>query len=252
VTGGGRGTRAIAAHFRYISKNGKLEIEDEQELALRGRSSVRELVEEWRYGGALIPEEGRRREAFNIILSMPAGTSASALKQAARQFARTEFSDHKYVMVLHEHQANPHMHLSVRAESTSGRRLNPRKEDLRRWRELFAYELRSLGIDAEASTRATRGVTQRYPSLWEIKALGAGRLRRAARSAEGPGIRSGYDAGVAWGQIAAALAASPVPEDLALARSVALFLKERFVPPPDLGRRADASDRSQVSSTLSR
>jgi hypothetical protein len=30
VTGGGRGMKAIAAHLRYISKNGRLEIEDER------------------------------------------------------------------------------------------------------------------------------------------------------------------------------------------------------------------------------
>ena len=30
VTGGGRGMKAIAAHFRYISKNGRLEIEDQR------------------------------------------------------------------------------------------------------------------------------------------------------------------------------------------------------------------------------
>ena len=30
VTGGGRGMKAIAAHFRYISKNGRLEIEDDR------------------------------------------------------------------------------------------------------------------------------------------------------------------------------------------------------------------------------
>ena len=39
-------------------------------------------------------------------------------------------------MVLHDHQANPHVHLSVRAESKNGRRLNPRKTDLQRWREI--------------------------------------------------------------------------------------------------------------------
>lgn len=30
VTGGGRGMNAIAAHWRYISKSGRLEIEDER------------------------------------------------------------------------------------------------------------------------------------------------------------------------------------------------------------------------------
>ena len=37
VTGGGRGMKAIAAHFRYISKNGRLEIEDERGQVSRGR-----------------------------------------------------------------------------------------------------------------------------------------------------------------------------------------------------------------------
>jgi len=36
VTGGGRGMKAISAHFRYISKNGRLDIEDEQGHISRG------------------------------------------------------------------------------------------------------------------------------------------------------------------------------------------------------------------------
>ena len=41
VTGGGRGMKAIAAHFRYISKNGRLEIEDQRGETMRGKDSVR-------------------------------------------------------------------------------------------------------------------------------------------------------------------------------------------------------------------
>jgi hypothetical protein len=47
--------------------------------------------------------------------------------KAAREFATMEFADHRYVMALHDHQANPHVHLSVRAESKHGQRLNPVK-----------------------------------------------------------------------------------------------------------------------------
>ncbi|HEY1129016.1 MAG TPA: conjugal transfer protein TraS, partial [Roseateles sp.] len=36
VTGGGRGVAAIAAHFRYISKNGRLDIEDDREVVRNG------------------------------------------------------------------------------------------------------------------------------------------------------------------------------------------------------------------------
>ena len=44
-------------------------------------------------------------------------------------------ADHRYVMVLHDHQANPHVHLSLRAESRHGQRLNPREADLQRCRQ---------------------------------------------------------------------------------------------------------------------
>ena len=37
VTGGGRGMKAIAAHFRYISKNGRLPIEDDRGIVEQGR-----------------------------------------------------------------------------------------------------------------------------------------------------------------------------------------------------------------------
>jgi hypothetical protein len=66
------------------------------------------------------------------MLSMPAGTDPLIVQKAAREFAKIEFADHRYVMVLHTHQANPHVHLSVKAESKHGQRLNPRKADLHR------------------------------------------------------------------------------------------------------------------------
>src|SRR5262245_13154490 len=56
VTGGGRGMKAIAAHFGYISKAGRLDIEDDQGEVSRGARGTRELVEEWRVGGAMIED----------------------------------------------------------------------------------------------------------------------------------------------------------------------------------------------------
>jgi hypothetical protein len=178
VTGGGRGMAAIAAHLRYISKNGRLEIEDERGQTVRGKGAVCELVNEWRLSGSLIEDVSPRREAFNIMLSMPRGSAdVSLVQRAAREFAQTELRGHKYVMVAHDHQANPHMHISVRAESNSGSRLNPRKADLHRWRETFAEKLRGYGIDTEATRQATRGVTRNYEPIWRTKAREAHRLR---------------------------------------------------------------------------
>jgi hypothetical protein len=76
---------------------------------------LRAIADQWRFGGTRIPEVSDRREAFNIMLSMPAGTDVRVLRQAAREFAKAELANHRSVMVLHTHQANPHVHISVRA-----------------------------------------------------------------------------------------------------------------------------------------
>ena len=228
VTGGGRGMKAIAAHFRYISKNGRLEIEDERGQTVRGKDALRELADDWRFGGSLIEDASNRREAFNIMLSMPRGTDPASVQWAAREFAKAELADHKYVMVLHDHQANPHVHISVRAESKHGRRLNPRKTDLHRWRETFAAKLRERGIEAEATRQATRGNSRNYDPLWRIKAREDGRLRTDQVSVKA-GQRSRatrVEALQAWTQLGRALAASSDAGDRNLARLIAHFVQD--------------------------
>jgi len=72
VTGGGRGMRAIAAHFRYISKNGRLDIENERGELMSGKDTLHELADDWRFGGSLIAGkpgafvaiDGERRRRF--------------------------------------------------------------------------------------------------------------------------------------------------------------------------------------------
>jgi len=231
VTGGGRGMKAIAAHFRYISKNGRLEIEDQRGETMRGKDTLCDLAEEWRYGGSLIPndaEPGHRREAYNIMLSMPRGTDPLSVQRAAREFAQAELADHKYVMVLHDHQANPHVHISVRAESKHGKRLNPRKADLHRWRETFAEKLRGHGIDAEATRQATRGRSRNYDPLWRIKAREDGRLRtaRPETKSRAQASTTRAEAVEAWRQVSRALALSVDPGDRNLARSIDRFVQE--------------------------
>ncbi len=228
VTGGGRGMAAIAAHFRYISRNGRLEIEDDRGVSHRGKEALHDLADQWRYGGALIPEVGHRREAFNIMLSMPRGTDPGIVQRAAREFALAELASHRYVMVLHEHQANPHVHLSVRATARDGSRLNPRKADLHRWRETFAEKLRGWGIEAEASRQATRGENRRFAALWRVKARGESRLladRPALKTGEAY-LASRHGALEAWARIADALQRSERAEDRALALDVFRFVRE--------------------------
>ena len=244
VTGGGRGMKAIAAHFRYISKNGRLDIEDDEGNRMRGKDALRGLVDDWRYGGGLIEDVSPRREALNIILSMPRGTDPLSVQWAAREFARRELADHKYVMVLHDHQANPHVHISVRVESKHGRRLSPRKADLHRWREVFAEKLRERGVDAEATRQATRGVSRRYPDIWQIKALEEGRLKRGRSGYRaGPtAVATRLDVGLAWQNIGAALAQSPDVADRKLATAIGQFTCESGLESRSPGREPTAGD----------
>jgi hypothetical protein len=228
VTGGGRGMKAIAAHLRYVSKNGRLDIEDEHGETMRGKETLHALADDWRFGGSLIEDVSDRREAFNIMLSMPRGTDPLSVQWAAREFAKAELADHKWVMVLHDHQANPHVHLSVRAESKHGKRLNPRKTDLHRWREVFAEKLRERGIDAEATRQATRGATRNYPSLWQVKAGEQGRLVKPSSSHRRGATVSASRAQArrAWQGIAEALAKSGDAGDRKLADAIERFSRD--------------------------
>src|SRR6267143_5069890 len=225
VTGGGRGMAVIRAHMNYIDREGDGLIDQGGERH-EGREARREIARQWAREGTPIPERSDRREAFNIMWSMPAGTDSKKLLGAVQALAARQFAGHKYVMALHTHQANPHVHLLVRAESDTGVRLNPRKADLHEWRMEFAAELRQRGIAAAASCQAARGVVKNYLNIWQVKAQGAGRLRNQPPSQKDGRVArdTRADALGAWNGVAAALAQSDKREDRNLARQVLEFV----------------------------
>jgi hypothetical protein len=177
------------------------------------------------------------------------------MKDAVRSFARAEFGDtFPFVFAFHQDAKGeqPHIHLSVRALGVNGERLNPRKADLADWRERFARELRGRGIQAEATPRRARGITQKPERTAIRKArerferTGQNEprvLREARREAEALArggakpqpwdeqmrrrqaqVRATYQAA------AKVLAASADPRDQALAKDVQAFVKS--MPPP--------------------
>jgi hypothetical protein len=226
ATGGGRGMAVIRAHMNYIDREGDGLIDQDGERH-QGREARREIARQWAREGTPIPELSDRREAFNIMWSMPAGTDSRKLLAAVQALAARRFASHKYVMALHTHQANPHVHLLVRAESDLGVRLNPRKADLHEWRMEFAAELRERGIAAAASRQASRGVVKNCLSIWQVKAKEEGRLKNHAPSHKDSLVArdTRADALRAWTAVAAALAQSDKWEDRDLARQVLEFVK---------------------------
>ncbi|SFJ60142.1 relaxase/mobilization nuclease domain-containing protein [Bradyrhizobium sp. Gha] len=159
ITSRTKGVAHLKSHLAYITRNGELDAETEQGATLAGRSGLKDLQQRWEDDAGL--DDKRRRDgslSVNIILSMPAGTDAVAVKESARAFAIETFGcNHDYVFVQHLDDKHPHVHLTVRSHGHDGKRLNPRKADLQAWRERFAAELRLRGIAAEATPRRTRG-----------------------------------------------------------------------------------------------
>ena len=246
ISGGGKGGKQIKNHFEYITRNGQLEIEDQDGHTMSGFQSLNGLHDEWCYGGFPISEESDRKEAFNIVLSMPEGTNSMAVKRAVRDFAASEFANHQYVMVLHTYETdpdpepskNPHVHLCVKARSHDGTRLNPRKNDLFRWREHFAQSLREHGVEAVATKREQRTLRSKSSKETRFKdtqkqfdknGRKATRIKRStqddnriekAKFTENK-VMSGYQ------EITKALANSEDLSDRKLAVSLVTFLKQQ-------------------------
>lgn len=167
VTGGGTNPGAVAAHFGYISRRGKLEIETDEGERIAGTDAQRTFLAAWHLelsAGQYRGPRDRRTEAreaklvYKIVLSMPAPTPPEKVLAAARVFAREKFGvRHRYAMALHADQTHPHVHLVVKAEDEYGRRMHIDKPMLREWREDFARSMREQGIAANATSRAIRG-----------------------------------------------------------------------------------------------
>jgi len=168
VKRGGKSVGHMIAHLDYITRNGKLDAETERGEIVRGKAHVREIVKEWTSDTESVRPGARN--TLNVILSMPPGTDPEGVKSAVCEFARQELSRHQYMFVLHTDDDHPHVHLSVRTLSFDGKKLDPRKDDLQVWREVFAQKLREQGIDAKATYRPSRGIVAKPLSMAHYKA----------------------------------------------------------------------------------
>lgn len=261
VTGRTRDPAHLAAHLSYITRNGQLAAEGRDGLSIEGREEILDVARAWAAEAML---DSRRRVntpmSVAIILSMPAGTDAIRLRDAARAFACEVFEDRfEYVLALHTDTAHPHVHLTVNALGSDGERLNPRKADLELWRQAFARCLRERGVAAEATPRRARGVTrkgergamrrlrERHQSgQGGVGRVAAAKVRDSAQWAFGQRADAGdWDRRIAERQAkvrrsylaqAKLLQTSERTDDRELGRSVEAFV--RSMAPPDTERLA--------------
>ncbi len=229
-----KGMKGISNNLTYISRDGLLEIEDQDGQVIKGNEAVADLKTEWRDGGMPIAVDSTMRDAFHLVLSMPQRTDPLSVQRAARDFAKREFSGFQYAMVLHTFETDPdpnpsphpHVHLTVKAAGLDGIRLNPRKPDLQRWREGFAEALRDHGIEATTTSRLHRTNQER----WTVKHLHEPskkgetleRLKRTMRRhGRAPEVMRNYE------QVMRTLARSDRGEDRQLAVDLVRYLGAR-------------------------
>ncbi len=229
-----KGMRGISNNLTYISRDGLLELEDQDGQVIKGREAVADLKTEWRDGGMTIAADSTMRDAFHLVLSMPQRTDPLSVQRAARDFAKREFTGFQYAMVLHTFETDPdphpsphpHVHLTVKAAGLDGIRLNPRKADLQRWREGFAEALREHGIEATTTSRIHRITHER----WRVQHLPhrttkATVLDRQQRQTHRP--RQQQEVLQHYKEVMKALARSDRGDDRQLAADLVCYLGER-------------------------
>lgn len=160
ISGNAKGSGHIKAHLNYISRDGKLEMENEKGEIISGKEAVKDVYKAWKQD--LGKRRANTRDTTNFVLSMPNGTDPKALKKSVRGFAKKQFGEnYQYVFSLHTDVDHPHVHLTVKNLGFDGHRLHVKKGDPQKYREVFAKKLRQHGVEAEATPRATRGVIKK-------------------------------------------------------------------------------------------
>lgn len=256
ITGGGADMRRIGSHIDYIARGGKYKKKDQEELeietddgqVIHGKEARAQLKDMFAYSGTPIPAEvqdltsdttlqrRQRREAINMILSMPHGIQRETVKAAARATVRELFGDnHLFAMVHHEDTDHQHTHVVVKMVGHDGKRLNPRKADLENWRLAFARQLNARGIDAVATRRRVRLQRKKGESqaVRQIKDRGEEPLREGTSKtqdvAQMRAQANEKQATQAYKEMAQALASSDLSEDRKLAQGLQGYLKQHGV-----------------------
>lgn len=262
ITGRQRGGGHVLANFSYISRLGH---GSDNELALhtsdgdvlhdgRDMQVLAQDWHEWEMG------DGARRAgatSISMILSMPTGTDPEQLQDAVLAFARVEFANRSWVASLHVDRDHPHVHLTFARRDHDGRRFDPDRDDLFRYRQRFAQKLRDRGIEANATPARARGIDPTHEPIAARKVREKGEVPRIDRSrtdrtdrterlreqgvpdsAQAVLVNRQAVVRTAYGQSIAELSASPSFVDQFISKNIERFLGSMPAPEPNSARAA--------------
>lgn len=160
-------------HSDYISRNNKLEVENEEGEVLSGKDEILSYFKQRDERFFDVPRFKGQRDTLHMVLSAPTHVNPEHVKGATRDFCKGIFGNHRYVFVLHEKHTdpkggkeNPHCHIDIECLSKDGEsRLRVNREDLQHMREVYAVSLEKYGYEVNATPRFARGVKQKGKSV---------------------------------------------------------------------------------------
>jgi len=173
----GRDKTSAKTLLDYISRKGELALEDRAGLLIEGLDDIAELADDW---AASFDGNANSRNVVHLMLSAPIGTDRAAAHESVRDFARNAFAgNHDYVLVRHDDTDHPHTHILVQMRGDDGTKLDPRKADLKAWREDYARCALVHGIMLDASSRRSRGQGKKGQKMAVVKLKARGQASYA-------------------------------------------------------------------------
>jgi hypothetical protein len=169
ITRYGHGGFKILAHAKYISRHGKLSLEDESGDPIDDPAALRRRVRSWaEQAGAAMDEPAaevkrKRRVTAHFVLDAGPGVDPRKLTKATREFLAEQFGKqgHEYVFTRHDDTQQPHVHVILNLMDEHGKRLHTSVSQVQSWRERFAETARKHGIEVDASRAWERGKASR-------------------------------------------------------------------------------------------
>ena len=148
ITSFSSGKDVAKRHANYISRNGELPIETDKGKVIDDKAEIQKRMGEW---GDSFGTRKNSRDTMNLMLSTPKGTKPEIAQEAVRKFADKHFQGkNEYHFAIHTDTANPHGHLQIKMIGYSGRKIEAKKNDLKKWRENYAEILQALGVEVVA------------------------------------------------------------------------------------------------------
>jgi len=166
------GIKGVGRAMSYISRKGTLPLEKDTGELIKGLEEQRELIRDWAVD---FDKRKDSRDGAHIIFSMPPGSDPEALRRAVRATGARAFPDNEWVFAIHLDKNHPHAHMVLKMRGREhDLKLDPRKADLHRLREIFAEAAREQGVELAASSRAARGVGKKgmHHSSYYLKRKG--------------------------------------------------------------------------------